>query len=115
MSTTTRKQVYGEDDAEHGQQIGLNKKHSISVEKHAQHKRVPVFEYPPLPEAKLCFAIAIGTIAYGWLCTFTASQRWLVEKHTAFLTTSNVPFVGKFLGLKDNVKIDENVLEAYRS
>ena len=82
--------------------------HSINSEQNLpQQKRrrsAPIFEYPALPEIKLCFAIAIGTIIYGWYCVFNASQKWKIENDGLFLTISNLPpLVGNFLGLKDDV------------
>lgn len=106
----TRRHVYGEEKVavqdsanKHStQHANLNGK--ISAENNSQHRRAPIFEYPPLPEIKICLIITIATISYGWYCVFTSSQKWLVQKNGLFLSHSNLPRVGNLLGLKDEVK-----------
>ena len=55
--------------------------------------RAPLFEYPPLPEIRLCFLVTVGTIAYGWYSVFVASQRW-ISKIDAIPNPTNFPLIG---------------------
>lgn len=55
--------------------------------------RLPLFEYPPIPEINFCIAITIGSIIYGWYCVYSASQKYTFKIGDA-ASIGVLPFFG---------------------
>lgn len=58
-----------------------------------RRRRAPIFEYPALPEVRLCYAVVFCAMVYAWYCVYTASTKWQFKiGHAASIT--RVPFIG---------------------
>lgn len=58
-----------------------------------RRRRSPIFEYPALPEMKLCYAVVFCAMIYAWYCVYSASTKWQFKiGHAASIT--RLPFIG---------------------
>ena len=55
--------------------------------------RPSLFNYPPLPEIKLCYAVTVLTMAYAYWGVYEASQnfKWSIGDYGIW---SNLPLIG---------------------
>ncbi|CAB3410948.1 unnamed protein product [Caenorhabditis bovis] len=63
----------------------------------ARPNRPPIFDYPKLPEIKLCFIVTIITMTYAWYGVYQASQnyKWRMGD---FGIWSRPPLIGNLTG-----------------
>ncbi|KAI1726701.1 MBOAT, membrane-bound o-acyltransferase family domain-containing protein [Ditylenchus destructor] len=57
----------------------------------ASHKII--FDYPALPEIKICFVITVCAVIYGWWCVYSVSKRYQF-KIGSIATLNVLPYFG---------------------